>query len=86
MTSFGPFDGSTHDCAAAQIIDLHGLVRRNYTFPGSICLNFYFISTLKGVDATFCLFGDSGYGITSSIITPFRRGPGQTEDEAEWNQ
>ena len=37
-------------------------------------------------DVTFCVFGDSGYGVTPSIQTPFRRGPGQTRDEAEWNR
>jgi len=70
LTSFGPYDGSTHDSTAAQTIDLDGLVSTNYTFP----------------DVAFCLFGDSGYGITPSIVTPFRRRPGQTPAEAEWNR
>jgi len=70
MTAFGPFDGNTHDSTAAQMIELDELIRRNYTFE----------------DVTFRVFGDSGYAITPSIITPFRRGPGQTRDEADWNR
>jgi len=70
MTAFGPFDGSTHDSTAAQMIELDELIRRNYTFE----------------DVAFNVFGDSGYGVTPSILTPFRRGPAQTGDEAEWNR
>ena len=36
MTSYGPFDGSTHDSTAAQMIHLDDLIRRNYSFPGNI--------------------------------------------------
>jgi len=52
------------------MVELDELVERNYTFP----------------DVSFHLFGDSGYGISPSIITPFRRGPGQSGEEADWNQ
>ena len=34
MTSFGPFDGTTHDSTAAQSILLDELIARNYTFAG----------------------------------------------------
>ena len=34
LTSFGPYDGTTHDSTAAQIVELDELVMRNYTFPG----------------------------------------------------
>ena len=70
ISAFGPFDGNTHDSTAAQIMNLDGLVARHYSFP----------------QVSYCLFGDSGYGISPSILTPYRRGPGQTAEEAEWNR
>ena len=36
MTSFGPFDGTTHDSTAAQVVHLDELITRNYTFQGII--------------------------------------------------
>ena len=85
MTSFGPFDGTTHDSTAAQSILLDELIARNYTFAGGKNLSFFKPKHFF-LDRAFNIFGDSGYAVTSTLITPFRRGAGQSGDEAEWNR
>ena len=39
LISFGPFDGTTHDSTAAQMVQLDELVERNYTFQGRDIVN-----------------------------------------------
>ena len=85
VTSFGPYDGTCHDSSAAQMVELDEMVRRNYTFPGFVFFNLHFL-IWHIQDVAFQLFGDSGYGISPSILTPFRRGPAQTQEEADWNR
>ena len=45
LTAFGPFDGTTHDSTAAQMMELDQLISRHYTFAGINTL--YKISSKK---------------------------------------
>jgi len=69
---FGPFDGSTHDSMAADIVGLDDLLIEHYSFQE---------------DGTqFNLFLDAGYRVGHSMITPFRGRHDQTQEELDWNR
>ena len=66
----GPFDGSTHDSSAADVVGLYQLLIEHLTFDDR---------------AKFNLFLDLGYRLGHSMITPFRSRCNMTREEAEWN-
>jgi len=71
MLCFGPFDGSTHDSLAADIVGLDDLLIEHYSFDDGTQFN---------------LFLDPGYRLGHSMITPFRARRDMTEEEVEWNR
>ena len=71
MLGFGPFDGSTHDSYAADVVGLDQLLIEHLTFADG---------------AQFDLFLDLGYRLGHSMITPFRTRRNMTREEAEWNR
>jgi len=71
MLGFGPFDGTTHDSASADIVGLDQLLEEFFCFP----------------DGTrYVLFLDPAYRIGQSMVTPFRRRRNITEEELAWNR
>lgn len=71
MVGFGPFNGSTHDSACADIIGLDQLLEEDFTFPDGV---------------PFVTFLDPGFRIGNAMITPIRRRQGMTEEEEEFNR
>jgi len=71
MLGFGPFDGSTHDSLAADIVGLDDLLIEHFSFEDGIHFN---------------LFLDPGYRVGHSMITPFRRRREMTQEELDWNR
>eukprot|EP00092_Neocalanus_flemingeri_P082526 GFUD01103359.1.p1 GENE.GFUD01103359.1~~GFUD01103359.1.p1 ORF type:complete len:413 (-),score=56.89 GFUD01103359.1:81-1319(-) len=71
MLGFGPFDGSTHDSLAADIVGLDDLLMEHLSFDDGTHFN---------------LFLDAGYRVGHSMITPYRRRRDMTPDELEWNR
>ena len=57
MLVFGPFDGSTHDSYAADVVGLDQLLIEHLTFDHG---------------AQFNLFLDLGYRLGHRLITPFK--------------
>jgi len=70
LAAFGPFDGSTHDAMAADIVGLDQLIEEHMTHG----------------DNEYKLFLDAGYPIGRAMITPFRRIRSQSREELEWNR
>ena len=71
VLSYGPFEGSTHDSRAADIVGLDILASENFTFP----------------DGTyFTLFLDLGYRLGQCVITPFRNRRNLSVEEQHWNR
>lgn len=71
MLCFGPFDGSTHDSLAADIVGLDELLTEHFSFDDGTQFN---------------LFLDMGYRLGANMITPFRNRRDMTQEERVWNR
>jgi len=71
MVGFGPFNGSTHDSACADIVGLDQLLTQDFSFPDGV---------------PFLIFLDPAFRIGNAMITPIRRRRGMTEEEQEFNR
>ena len=71
MLCFGPFDGSTHDSLAADIVGLDDLLTEHFSYNDGTQYN---------------LFLDMGYRLGQNMITPFRARRDMTQEERDWNR
>ena len=71
MLCFGPFDGSTHDSLAADIVGLDDLITEHCSFNDG---------------TNFNLFLDMGYRLGRNMVTPFRTRRDMSQEERDWNR